>query len=359
MRILEKNIKKGVIKLVPETLDDLWSLYNVVESGDKVYARTTRAIKITQEDARPTKGKRRRLNVGLNVEKVAFHESVNRLRIMGLILEAPEKIPGIIGVHHTISIYPRKALTIEKDKWSLYQLDRIKTACEEKSQPIIVIGMDDEKCCIAVLRHHGIDVKNEIDARLPGKLEAEKRSSALSNYFKSALQFLLPVWNNLKSSIAVVGPGYIKKDFVKYVKEQQPSITKNIEAVRTTSIGGLSGIKEALRSGILEKVVKKIRIAEETRLVETVLSRLGSQRGDVSYGIDEVEKAASMGAVDHILVADISLRKREVAERQRVENLIRNVEKIRGNVMIVNTGHEAGKKLLGLGGVAALLRFPI
>ena len=42
-----------------------------------------------------------------------------------------------------------------------------------------------------------------------------------------------------------------------------------------------------------------------------------------------------------------------------VEELMRRVESARGTVVIVSSRHEAGKKLEGLGGLAALLRFPI
>ena len=38
---------------------------------------------------------------------------------------------------------------------------------------------------------------------------------------------------------------------------------------------------------------------------------------------------------------------------------MRDVEKRRANVTVVSTEHEAGSKLLALGGIAALLRFPI
>ncbi len=346
------------MKLIPENLDDLWVLYNIVQVGDRVCARTTREVKVAQEDARPTKGKRIPLYLGLKIEKAAFDKSVNRLRMTGIVSEAPEKIPGIMGTHHTISVYPGTTLTIEKKEWPLYQLKRIKAACEEKAQPILVVGIDDEECCIALLRHYEIDVKNEVRARLPGKLEAEKRSDALINYFKSSLEALTPVWELCKCSIILVGPSYIKNEFAKYVRDKRPEIADKIAAIGFASSGGVAGVGEALRSGILEKVAKNVRIVEETRLVEQVLSRLGSQSGDVSYGTD-VDEAVKMGAVDHVLVADKLLREAENTERQRLEDLIRNVEKIRGKVTIVSTEHEAGKKLLGLGGIAALLRYPI
>jgi Predicted RNA-binding proteins len=39
------NLKKGFVKVVPESLDDLWHLYNIIYKGDEVYAYTTREIK--------------------------------------------------------------------------------------------------------------------------------------------------------------------------------------------------------------------------------------------------------------------------------------------------------------------------
>ena len=38
---------------------------------------------------------------------------------------------------------------------------------------------------------------------------------------------------------------------------------------------------------------------------------------------------------------------------------MREVEKRNANVTVISTEHEAGAKLLSLGGIAALLRFPI
>jgi protein pelota len=345
------------MKLAPENLDDLWSLYNVIQEGDRVYAQTSREVKIRRDDARPTKGKRRSMYLGVKAKKVLFHESVNRLRVMGSIFQGPESVPGIMGAHHTINIYPGKTFTLEKDEWTRYQLDRIQLACDEKAPPIMVVGVDDEECCIALLRHHGIEVKSEVKANLPGKLEVDKRRTALTVYFKSVLDAMMSVWKDLKVSIAIVGPGYIKNDLERYAESQNPQLADKIEVTRTTSSGGLSGIKEALRSGVLEKIVKRLRAAEEARLIEQVLQRLGAQHRDVSYGVEEVERVADIGAVEQLFVADTSIRGIEGEERVRLEDLMRKVEEMKGSVMIINTANEAGKKLLSLGGVAAILRY--
>ena len=65
------------------------------------------------------------------------------------------------------------------------------------------------------------------------------------------------------------------------------------------------------------------------------------------------------GAVNLLLIADRLLREMVDQERRRMEELTRNVEEKGGRVMVVSTEHEAGEKLISLGGVAALLRFPV
>jgi stalled ribosome rescue protein Dom34 len=36
LKVLEMNLKKGFVKVVPETVDDFWHLYNVIYRDDRV-----------------------------------------------------------------------------------------------------------------------------------------------------------------------------------------------------------------------------------------------------------------------------------------------------------------------------------
>jgi len=114
-----------------------------------------------------------------------------------------------------------------------------------------------------------------------------------------------------------------------------------------------------LRSGILRNLSQKIRAAEEAEVVESVLSRLGSGQKNVAYGMVAVEKSVCYGAVNLLLVTDEFLREAADEERMKLENLIRECEKRGGKIMMISGEYEAGRKILGLGGIAALLRFPI
>jgi protein pelota len=89
------------------------------------------------------------------------------------------------------------------------------------------------------------------------------------------------------------------------------------------------------------------------------MKRLGKGETTITYGIDDVESASQIGAIEKLVLADTMLREAEDEQRLRIEKIMREVEHRAGSVTVVSTEHEAGAKLLSLGGVGALLRFPL
>jgi protein pelota len=358
LKILAKNYKKGIVKVVPRTLDDFWHLYNIIYKNDLVYARTTREVKTDDEYSRPQKGKRVSVFLGIRVEEVVWDRSLNRLRVHGKIHEAPEDIAGR-GTHHTLNIVLNKPITIVKDKWLKHQINRLERATRFEAPPIIVVSIDSEEYCIAMIRQYGLDVRVEGKARLPGKSEAEKRVKALQRYFGKALDALRGNWLSSRCSIVIIGVGFVKNQFANYVKSEASDVAQSVVDVKGVNSSGVAGIKEALRSGVLDKTLKHVRIAEEAKVVEEVLARLGKEKGDVTYGLELVKKANLFGAVETFIVADFTIRDASNEKRLVLEKLMKEVEEKGGEIVVVSVEHEAGQKLLALGGVAALLRFPV
>jgi len=358
LKILEMHLKKGFVKVVPQSLDDLWHLYNIVYPGDRVHAKTTREVKIDEEYARPQQGRRVTVRLGLQVERVFWDKSLNRLRVHGVIIDVPEDIGGR-GSHHTLNIVVDRPLTILKAKWLKHQIDRLEKASKAEAPLVLLVAIDDEEFAVAVLRQYGLEVKVEKRVRLPGKLEAEKRGEALKGFFKEALNSLRETWLSLKCSIVILGLGFVKNGFVKYIQDEAQDVAAAIADVKSVNSSGVTGINEALRSGVLTKTLKHARMAEETRLVEEMLARLGKGTTDVAYGLKEVAQATQYGAVEKLLINDSLLRESSDEKRTVLEKIMREVEDKAGQITVVSTEHEAGTKLEGLGGIAALLRFQI
>ncbi len=352
------NLKKRIVKVLPESLDDLWHLYNIVAPGDEVYAQTTRLVKVEELYARPRKGRRVSVFLGVTVQRVVWDRSLNRLRVHGIVCEAPEEL-NVRGSHHTINVTMDKPITIIKAEWLKHQIDRLERASRVTLAPIIVVSIDDEEFCVAVLRQYGIDVKAEERVRLPGKLEAEKREKAKREFFKMALRFLRETWINLRGPIVVIGPGFMKNEFANYVKTAASDTGSAVVDVKGVNSAGVAGVHEALRSGVLTGVLRHVRIVEESKVVEEALKRLGKGGLDLTYGFTEVKKASVFGAVEKLLLADSTLRDASDDKRRALEKLMREVEERGGQIVVISTEHEAGVKLLALGGIAAFLRFPV
>lgn len=355
MKILEMNLKKGFAKVVPETLDDLWHLYNIIYKGDEVYAYTSREIKQDEKYARAKRGERVSVFIGVKVEKVAWDKLLGRLRVHGVICHAPEIVPT--GAHHTLNITLNSPLTIVKEEWGRHHLKRLEVAKKASEKPIIIAAIDDEGYAIATTTHYGVEVKVEEKARLPGKLEGEKRSTAIKEFFQKALGSLRQIWGESHNPLAIIGVGFIKDDFAEFLEKEAPEIAKSVVDVKSVNNSGVAGIYEAIRSGVLTRTMKHLRVMEETEVVEEILKRLGKGERNVAYGLEEVHKAASFGAVETLILADTLLREAENKERLSLEQLMKDVEQKGGKIVVVSTEHEAGAKLSALGGIAALLRF--
>jgi protein pelota len=357
LKILEKNLQKGFVKVVPETIDDLWHLYNVIYENDEVYAFTTREIKPDEKYARPGRGERVSVFLGVRVETVSWDKLLGRLRVHGIICQAPDSVPT--GAHHTISISLNTAATIVKKEWAKHQLERLNRASRTSEKPVIVVSIDDEGYAIATTAQYGINEKFEIRMKLPGKLETEKRTAAIREYFTEAMNSLRTVWVPAHSPIVIIGVGYVKNDFAKFLENEAGEIARSILDVKGVNNGGVAGINEALRSGILLKAMKRLRIGEEAEIMEDVLKRLGKGEATVTYGLDHVEKTAKLGAIEKLVLADSMLRGSSDEQRLRLEEIMREVEKKGGSIVVLSTEHEAGEKLIALGGVASTLRFPV
>ena len=356
VKIVEKNLHQNFVKVVPDTPDDLWHLYNVIYKGDEVYAYSSRAIKSDTEASRPKSGERVSAFMGVKVESVAWDKFLGKLRVHGIIIHAPDIIPT--GAHHTISVGLNQQMTIVKPSWPKHALDRLQRASEVE-KPLLIIAIDDEGYAIAETKQYGVEMKVEERIRLPGKHEADKREGATNEYYKKATSSLNQLWQPTHNSIVVVGVSFIKNDFVAYLKDNAQEMAKSIVDVKSVNNGGVAGIQEALRSGVLLKAAHKMRIMEETEVMEEAMKRLGKGDNTITYGLVEVENASQIGAIDKLIMADTLLRDSEDEQRLKLEKIMREVEQRQGCVTVVSTEHEAGFKLLALGGIAALLRFPL
>ena len=158
MKITYQDKKKGIIELLPETLDDLWHLSHIIAEGDTVYSKTTRRIQDnTGDKLRSDRGVKRTFTLGVSVEDVSFHIFTGKLRIIGSIIKGPEDLIPL-GSHHTIEAKLNTPIKIFKEHWSQYVLKRINQAIEaSKKLSAIIVVLEDDVADFGLMRQFGIE----------------------------------------------------------------------------------------------------------------------------------------------------------------------------------------------------------
>ncbi len=343
MKVLRRDLRTGSIKLLPQNLDDLWHISNLVEAGDLVRATTFRREERKTDKVRPERVERVRLKLGIRVQRVEFHEFADRLRIHGLIEEGSMDL----GSHHTLNVDPGISLEVVKE-WREPQLRRIDEAVEATTQPLVtLVSLDDEGALVAQMHQYGIRQIAEIRSKGGGKMYETQPTR--EDFFSQILQKLHQL--DVSQGLVFLGPGFTREEFLKFVKEREPGFVERAHSF-ATGHAGMTGIQEALKAGLAKKLLQESRVGMETRLVERVLEEIAKE-GLYAYGPEEVQAAVVAGAVETLLVTDETSRSRES------EELMHEVERMKGRVVVISSHHDAGRKLKSLGGIAALLRFPM
>lgn len=344
MKILHQDANNNEIKLLADTIDDLWHLYNLVDARDLVFATTFRRKEDKSDKLRPERTEKVRMRLGLRVDKVEFHESEDRLRILGTIISGPQDV----GEHHTLMIGPGDDLTVVKPEWMPKHFDRIKQAVASSDKPsLFLVAIEDTEAVIAVVRDYGVKEVATITRNPGGKMYDSKPNEP---------EFLDEVVSKLTLMIhgeplIVLGPGFTKEALVRRLREKLPEAAKNL-SLQSTGQAGMAGVAELMKKGIGGKVLEESRVAKETLLVEQLFTEIAKD-GMFAYGDASVRHACDAGAVKTLLIVDTLVRK------HGADRLLSSVEASKGEFMIVSSMHEAGRRLESLGGVGAILRYKL
>lgn len=352
MKIIEEDEKNGIVEVFPETLDDLWHLSHIVEVGDNASSKTTRRIQDTTGDkTRGDRGIKKTFYLGLDVQNIEFHLFTGKLRLTGVITRGPEDLVPL-GSHHTLEVKLNTALTIKKDRWPKWAINRLNQAIEaSKKLSAIIVVLEDDTATLGLMRQFGIEYYGPIKGSVSGKRIVDKnRQKNITEFYEKVIDSITK-FDSIQN-IVIAGPGFVKNDFYDYLKDKHSDLAK-ISIVEPTGAGGRNGIAEVLKKGTVEKLTSENRVAQEMAAMENLLTEIGKNSSKVAYGIKETKHAVNLGAVSQLLVLDTQVPKDDMGETMDM------VENMKGEVLVISSQHDGGKQLESLGGVAALLRYEI
>ena len=350
MKLLHSDLKKGEVKVLAQSMDDLWYLSTIIEPKDIVKGKTFRKIKIGSEEARESAKKY--IFMKLEVEKVEFSKTTNILRVLGVIKEAPEDVP--LGSHHTFNIDDNTSITIIKEQWLKYQIEKLKEACSEKKSSLIICVHDREEAYFALLKKYGYEILAHIEGDVKKKREEIIKKE---NFYATIINKLAEYAERYKAKqVILASPSFFKEDLMKELKDNE--LRQKI-VIATCSSATKNGIEEVIKRPEVKEALKLERAAKEMNKVEELLTEIAKDNLAI-YGLKETESASLIGAVKELLITDsFIIKSRDENFYNIVDNMMKAVDKAKGNITIISSEHDGGRKLDGLGGIGAILRFKL
>ena len=343
MRITGRDPSGEGIRVQIETDEDIWHLYNVIEAGDLVTASTTRREEKAADKIRAERAEKKRMTLGVRIEKIEFSEDDLRLKLLGTIETGPQDI----GQHHTLILENGDSLLITKRHWRETQLERLDRAVRDSKKPrIVFVSLDQDDATVAVLRQFGLKEVTTVRSGRSGKQYAEKPQA--DGYHAEIISKVVPLMEP-NMPVVLLGPGFEKESLADDMKKAEPELFKKVHVYHTGQCG-MVGINELIKTGMGAEVLRESSVGAEMEAVEQLMTEI-ARNGLGTYGTQQVRDAAMSGAVEKLLVLDTKIRE------QDLDDVVRAVESQKGSVIVVSSQHDGGRELASLGGMGAILRY--
>jgi len=344
-------LKNGEVKVLAENLDDLWYLSQLVEAGDFVSGKSFRKVKLGGESDRGSVSKKP-VFVKLGVEKVEIDGS---LRVSGVVREGSADVSH--GSHHTIDVSEGTTIAIFKDNWPKYQLDKLDEATSAGAGEVLICVLERDNASFALLKRSGYEMVGDVEGEVERKDEQVNIKG--DGFFPEVAKLIKDYAVRFSvNSIIVASPAFWKEDLMKVIKKKYSELVPKI-TLATCSDTGRSGVDEVLKRDEVRTVLQKDRTFHEINLVEELLTGIAKEDLGI-YGFDEVKSAVDAKAVAKLLVTDELIQKlRSDNDFRKLDSLMRAVDKAGGDVHIIAVANEGGKKLKGIGGIGAVLRYKL
>lgn len=347
MRIVKSNLKNNELVIAITNPEDFWYLSHIIDKGDSITARTLRKIKLGNGDERSQSIIKKPVVLEIEAEKNEVTE--NSLRVSGRIMSDAEDIKK--GSYHTITLEINSVATIRKKKWMKFQLEKIKESSMKQAN-VLIIALERDNASFALLKKYGFEKLLDIE----GNVEKKAMKENLKNTFYADVIIKIREYCERYGiqKIVVASPAFWKDELLKEIKDKE--ILNKIVTATCHSTGN-EGINEIINRDEVKNILKEERMVQETRKVEELMKEV-AKNNLAAYGMKQVKEAATNGSVKELLISDDAVRRfKEENKYDEIDEIMSAVEDAGGDVYIISIEHEAGKRLNGLGGVAAILRY--
>jgi protein pelota len=316
----------------------------------------------------------------LRVTSLDFDTQSCELHVSGQVCE--ENVHVKNGSYHTLDLELNRQFTLEKaDGWDSVAIEMLKEAIDNHSRAqIYAVLLSEGTASIWYITDHRSVWMQNVNGSLPSKRGGSGNfDKAMARFNAVLLDTLMrqlnmpPAANNNfePKPLLIASPGFAAQNFIDHMKSvatttpHKPLLAQLALVVRAhSSSNSAAALQEIMASPEVKAKLSDTKFARETQLLDKFYESLRKDDGKAWYGPKEVEICIDKGAVGRgggvLLISNRLFRAQDIAERRKWVALVDKVrEKEGGEVRVLSEVHESGKRLEALGGIAALLTFPI
>jgi protein pelota len=286
-----------------------------------------------------------------------------------------------MGQHHTLDLELNRKFTLEKaDGWDSVALEMLKEACDtDRKAELWAVVLGEGTANICMITEHQTILRQHIEVPVPRKRKggADGHTKGMDKFFATTLSTLLRqidlagTQHGKTLPLLLASPGFVAQAFLQYMKAEATRTTNKplLALVPSVIIAHASSahvhaLSDILSSPAITTKLSDTKYARETALMDKFLTLMRQDDGRAWYGPREVERAVDKGGVGRgggvLMINNALFRAQNVAERRRWVRLVDRVREVEGGeVRVFSSLHESGKRLEGLGNVAAILTYPI
>jgi protein pelota len=368
MKLIKRHISakdgSGSVVVRPETIEDIWHVYNLLCLGDSV--RTTTLRKVVKETSTgSTSSSKKRLNLTISLKKIEFDPPT--LRMSGITTSESDFVR--LGSHHTLSLELNQNLTLEKPCWDQIYLDVLDESLHpEKSAEIAAITMQVGLAHVCVITGSLTITKQRIETTIPKKRTgSSSHAKAIQKFYEAIYQSILRHidFTQIKCCL-LASPGFVKDDFFKYllnesVRREDRILIENKHKfiLAKSSSGHKHALEEVLSDPNIMSQLTDTKFAQEVQVLNDFMRMMDTDPDKAYYGYHHVKSADDQLAIDKLLVTDSLFRNAQVKTRKLYVDLVESVRSHGGQVFVLSSMHVSGQQLEQVSGVAAILRYPL
>ncbi|KAI5190028.1 protein pelota [Nematocida minor] len=342
MKIYKKDQTKYnvFLDLLPEDIDDIYELYRIIDSQDRVKTLTQRNI-----SAESGKTKiRMSLVLEIEVENVTVDLSVGMLFIKGKILNETEYTK--VGSFHTLEVCVNQRMSLKKDHLSSSSIKMLEEMTIENKATMAYLVCRKEGYSLVLTTDH-------TTKRIP-LLEKSKQKEKV---FKQILA-------HLKDSLTVFVILGGDRDAEEYFKKQKELKNKIVVIKKTvtsanTHKGDCAEIEHIYKTPDLLAKLKGLKKGNEIAALYNYFMLEDSYVSKTAVGMKETEWAAENFVVKTLIVVDCAIKSECPDTRKKIESIITLSKKSNAEIHIISQYTPNGDKIKDKGGIVAILTQPM